>query len=394
MKDRNTVPNSVRFTFSLGVAALLLAPAAATRAEAPAPGRTAVALVAEAPRAPSPVAAPAAPVSAPAAANPAASPSAAEAPSGPLDAAWTQAFSHMPQDPLPPELVRNTHYVVSNEDRHDVFRSQLIGRGGVFVGVGSDQNYVMAGWARPELLVLMDFDQVVVNLHRVYRLFFLQAKDVTEFMSLWAERNEKQVVALIEAAHPEPQVRAGLFQAYRIARYSVMRRLKFVHTVYAVHNVQSFVDDPEQFRFIQDLYKQNRVVILRGDLTKGGALTGIANAASSVGAKIRVLYLSNAERYFTYTDGFKKSMLALPMDDRSLVLRTRARLNGSYEYILQEGSNFQSWMRSGRVGQAIQLTRWREINPDGLTYTIHRLPVENPGQAKAPSEKPPKPSAG
>ena len=79
------------------------------------------------------------------------------------------------EDPPPPELVRDTHYIVSNESRQDLFKDSIAAHGGALLGVGSDQNYLLAGWSRPELLILFDFDQVVVNVHRVYRAFFLNA---------------------------------------------------------------------------------------------------------------------------------------------------------------------------------------------------------------------------
>ena len=55
------------------------------------------------------------------------------------------------------------------------------------MGVGTDQNYLIAGWSRPEVLVLMDFDQVVVDLHRVYQLAFLHAESPEAFLRLSAE---------------------------------------------------------------------------------------------------------------------------------------------------------------------------------------------------------------
>lgn len=373
--------------------ALLLAPGRHAAADAPVPGATRVA-VAASPARPAdtlpalPAAVPPAPAApASAAAETAEAPGALTLP-GPIDPAWTQALSSVTPDPAPPELVRNTHYIVSNEDRHDFFRTSLQNRGGVFIGVGSDQNYVMAGWARPELLVLMDFDQVVVNLHRVYRVLFLQANTPQEFADLWKIANEKQVVALIEAAHADQPTRSALYRAYRLSRYAVVRRLELVRSVYGQHGVRSFVDDIDQYRYLQGLFRQDRVLMLRGDLTKGGALSGVATAATAIGAKVRVLYLSNAERYFTYTDGFKKSMTALPMDDRSLVLRTRARINGTYEYIMQEGANFQSWLNDGKVGQAFQMTRFREPSPDGTTFVIRRLPAGRaPAQAPATDKR-------
>ena len=84
-----------------------------------------------------------------------------------LDPALQAELQNIKPDPLPEELVNGIHYVVSDEKAHHLFRPDLNDRGGVFVGIGTNQNYSMAPFARPELLVLFDFDQVVINTHQM-----------------------------------------------------------------------------------------------------------------------------------------------------------------------------------------------------------------------------------
>jgi hypothetical protein len=314
--------------------------------------------------------------------------------------AWDQGFAALASDPRPPQIVRDTHYIVSNEDNHYVWRQMVQSRGGVFVGVGTDQNYVMAGWARPELLVLMDFDQVVVDLHRVYRLVFLNAPTPQDFLDMWDDRNVRRVEELIETTQTDKATRAGMLRAYRTAHYSVPRRLRKIDRMYGPLGVRWFMNDLTQYRYIVELFRSGRVVMVRGDLSVGGTLASIGAAAQKVGGVVRIVYLSNAERYFPYTAGFKKSMLGLPIDDRSLVLRTRARMNGSYEYIAQEAQNFRRWIEWGKLSYAVEMTKWRE--PDekhALAYVIRRLPPGSiasaapPPVAPSPASVPP-PSAG
>ena len=101
-----------------------------------------------------------------------------------------------------------------------------------------------------------------------------------------------------------------------MARYAVPRRLRNVLTTYKQHGVTSFLDDPAQYRYLASLFRSGRVVMVRGDLTAGTSMTSIATAVQMLGGTVRLLYLSNAERYFTYTDAFRQSMLALPTDER------------------------------------------------------------------------------
>jgi hypothetical protein len=319
-----------------------------------------------------------------------ASPSPLLAPSM-LPAAWEQSFTTINADPRPPSIVRDTHYIVSNEDNHYVWRSNIENRGGVFIGVGTDQNYVMAGWARPELMVLLDFDQVVVDLHRVYRVLFLSAPTPQDFLDMWEERNVRRVEEMIEALQTDATTRAGMLRAYRTAHYSVPRRLRKIDNMYRPLGVRWFMNDLSQYRYIVEMFRTGRVIMVRGDLSVGGTLASIGAAAQKVGATVRLVYLSNAERYFPYTAGFKKSMLALPIDDRSLVLRTRARMNGSYEYIAQEAANFRRWLEWGKMSYAVEMTRYRE--PDAghnLAYVIRRLPPGSIASAAPPPDTTPK----
>ena len=339
--------------------------------------------------------------SAPAASLPtAAAPAPTAAALTPLPPAWAQALQSIVEDPAPPALVRDQHYIISNESRHDLFRPLALGRGGVYIGVGSDQNYVLAGWARPELVFLFDFDQVVVNLHRVYRVFFLSAATPEEFMALWELRNEKQAESLLAAEYTDPTRRAAVLRAYRTARYAVPRRFRNVLLTYKKNGVTSFLDDIEQYRYLAALFRTGRVVTVRGDLTAGACMSSIAAAVQAIGRPVRLLYLSNAERYFSYNDAFRKSMLALPTDESSLVLRTRARRDGSYEYIEQEADNFRAWVSRRSIQLSFQYTHLREpaappakAQPQVESlFAIRRLPPPAPAAARQPPASP-KPAA-
>ena len=300
-----------------------------------------------------------------------------------LSQAWVDAFAGLSSDPRPPALVRDTHYIVSNEDSHFVWRTMLEGRGGIYVGVGTDQNYLLAGWVRPELLILLDFDQVVVDLHRVYGVIFLNSPTPHDFMDMWEDRNVRRVEELIEALKVDAPTRKGMLAAYRMAHFAVPRRLRRVEATYKPQGIRWFLNDINQYRYLVELFRTGRVIAIRGDLSVGGAMNAVASSAQKVGGVVRTLYLSNAERYFPYTPGFKQSMLALPTDDRSLVVRTRARINGVYEYIAQDASNFKRWLDWGKMGYAVELTRHRELDKATGAYVIRREPPKAKTSSKS-----------
>jgi hypothetical protein len=288
-------------------------------------------------------------------------------------------------DPPPPHLVRGTHYVISNEDRHDLWLKTIANKGGAYIGVGTDQNYVLAGWQRPELMVLFDFDQVVVNVHYVYRVFFIHSKDPEEFKGLWEAKNEATALKLLTDAYPHPKQRAAILEAYKMSRASVLSRFRKVASIYKIHNIRWFLDDQGQFDYIAQLFRTGRVVMVRGDLTVGTSLSSIASAISAIGMKLSVLYLSNAERYFTYSEGFKKSMLSLPYGDDAVVIRTRARPNGVYMYVVQDAKNYVDWVKHPKVNTVYQLTHQMDADPNpGLFYIRKTASAAVPSVAHPP----------
>ncbi|MCX4241798.1 LIC_10091 family protein [Paraliomyxa miuraensis] len=251
-------------------------------------------------------------------------------------------------DPAPEHTTNDVHYLVSNERRLDLFRPELDDLGGVMLGVGSDQNYVMAAWSRTELLVIVDFDQQVVDLHGIHGALMAAAPTVDEYRRLWSEDGADDARAAITDAFDEP-ARHERLALYDEARTVVDKRLRKLARRYTELGIHSYLDTPEEYRFVADLHAAGRVVALRGDFTREGLLREVARVLEAHSQALKVLYLSNIEQYFTYREPFKANMLALPFDDHTVVLRTLPGRPVGFHYILQRGADFHTWMRTPKV---------------------------------------------
>jgi sulfatase modifying factor 1 len=299
----------------------------------------------------------------------------------PLPAAWAERLAAVRSDPPPERLTRDSHFVVSDERYHRLFRDEVMDRGGIYIGVGTDQNYTMAAWARPELLILMDFDQVIVDLHAVYRLAFLAAADSADFLALWSE-GDPRLSALIDAAWPDPVERKRYHKAWRYGRRNIPRRLRMQRRLMTKAGVSWFLDDEAQFRWLADMYRAGRVVALRGDLTAELTVRDIATAARDLGLPVRVLYLSNAENYFrAFPPSYRRNMSELPMDERSMVLRTYPSKpawspDPLYEYVVQSGANFQRWMTTPERVTLPDMLRGRRQDQVRQISIVEREPGE------------------
>ncbi|MGB0588622.1 MAG: hypothetical protein ACPGU1_02985 [Myxococcota bacterium] len=295
----------------------------------------------------------------------------------PLDEAQRAVLTGIPEDPAPKSLVRGNHYVISNEDRPHLFHHALDKRGGVMVGVGTDQLYVYAGWARSELLIPMDFDRTVVDLHRIYGLLFTQAATPAEFIKLWHKRNEKTVRGWLDAHETDPVLRERLGYAFKIGRQLVYARLKRLHREYKRSSTPTFVSDQAQYDHLVDLIRSGRFHPVRGDLTKTGCMKGMGEALVKLGHTLDVIYLSNAEQYFDFKQPFRDNFLNLPIDDSSLVLRTSPRNGGKgqYRYETQRTVDFQAWLKRPKVKRVKQIRRHRKAGPEKDT-SIFPAPPE------------------
>lgn len=265
-----------------------------------------------------------------------------------LAAAEAQALRAVVEDPAPPRIAGDYHFVVSNEKKLERFREAVVDRGGMYVGVGTDQNYLLAGWSRPELLVLVDFDRYVVDLHEIYRVFFLHADTPEAFIAMWSSASAARSRALLDRELPD-EVRARVETLWPFARYRVFERLTLQRYHFKTRKLATFLTSQEQYDYLVGLLRAGRVHALRGDLTGSRTMLGVAGLARRLGVPVRTLYLSNAEHYFEYTPQLRRNIAALPVDERSIVLRTIFDSGEDFFYMLQPAHGFQAWLAQTEV---------------------------------------------
>lgn len=276
-------------------------------------------------------------------------PDAAAAPADDTLDDLAEALRALPPDPAPERTTNDTHYLVSNERRHDLFElSRRGGRGGVMLGVGSDQNYVMAPWAGTELLIVVDFDDKIVDLHAIHGALMGAAPTVEEFRRLWSDAGTADAHAVLRSDFGRARAR-HLIALRDEALPAVEKRLRKLARRFEELGVHSYLDTPQQYRFVADLQARGRVVAIRGDFTKAGVMRRIAEQLDEHEVDLQVLYLSNVEQYFAYRKPFKANMRALPFAEDATVLRTLPGRPAGFHYIQQRADDFVAWMKAPRV---------------------------------------------
>ncbi|MCB9611105.1 MAG: hypothetical protein H6721_18945 [Sandaracinus sp.] len=271
-------------------------------------------------------------------------------PSAPLSDAARARLEALPNESIapPPEF-----YFRTNERRHDLLANELANLGGAVVGVGSDQLYTLAAQTRASLIVGVDYDERVPMVHAIYSVLVPEAETPDALAAFFTAARAPQTRALLAerlASHPRKDDVLRLFDRYRDdwERYlpGVSRRVR-------QGVVGSWLADPGHYAHIRALFRAGRVHSRCGDLTGTTTVRAVGDALRELGVPVRVFYLSNADQFFPYGDGFKANFAALPTDERSLVVRTLRHpdlpnaTNDRWHYVVQPVADLRARLETG-----------------------------------------------
>ena len=273
-----------------------------------------------------------------------------------------------PSGRFPPQLM-------SNEDSllHVVpALKETVAPGGVYLGVGSEQNFTYIAAVRPRLAFIVDIRRDNMLQHLAYKALFELSADRADFIaSLFSrprppdldsesnvealldaygsippdsgfhERTLGQVLDLLENGHGYPLIEADrasiarVLDAFSQADPTTLRGFgdntnpTFAQLMAATDldgRQQGFLASEENFRVVQDMERKNLVVPVVGDFAGDGAIAGIGSYLKQRGATVDVFYLSNVERYL-FDQGepgmqFYSNVAALPLNDSSTFIRS------------------------------------------------------------------------
>lgn len=315
---------------------------------------------------------------------------------GPLSPEVRGYFEAIRSDPAPRAIIRSSHYYRTNELSHWVYRERVTDLGGVMSGVGSDQLYLLAGWARPEILVPLDFDGEITATHRVVAAVFLAKATPEEFMAAFDEANVEALQALVRAHYANDPNVESLARTARNAGRHLFESMQMIRRRYNERRIPTYVTDAAQYEFVRGLVAEGRVFPVRGDLTADLAMLDLALAARRANLPVRLLYVSNAETYFEFGPGYRRNIMAQPFDDRGVLLRTfHSNLphpdgEPNYHYNIEAGPHAIAMMQRSSIDSVRTLlvrartaTNVRGLSeilaePSGPTPTIAPVPEGHP----------------
>jgi sulfatase modifying factor 1 len=212
-------------------------------------------------------------------------------------------------------------HVVTNEPHFAAFEPYVKNLGGAVVAVGSDQGYSLAAAARAEWLWLLDYDPIVVALHSVLRVVIEASADRDAFVRAFSDAGAADTKKLLERALSDKEKKAAL-QVWGSARGALAK-------VYASERAEprglGWLRSEPTYQHMRALVTQGRVHSVPGNLLTDKVMPAIGRAADKLGVVVRIYYPSNADDLWALTPRYRQNVLGLPMDARSVVVRTIER---------------------------------------------------------------------
>ena len=253
--------------------------------------------------------------------------------------------------------------------------------GGVYLGVGPEQNYTYMAAIRPAMAIIFDIRRGNLNLQLMYKALFELANDradfismlfakprpaglgprstVTELFSAFADspRSEPLYNRTLRAiddhlmkVHGLPLTREDLdgieyvyhsfyFNGFAVRPYPTYADL--MTATDAVGQFRSYLATEEAFRFLKQLESKNLVVPVVGDFGGTKAIRSVGMFLKAHDAVVSAFYLSNVEQYLLQDDkwqAFCRNVAALPLDQSSTFIRSSSRGAGGFV----RGGNFVS----------------------------------------------------
>ncbi|WP_291163236.1 hypothetical protein [Gemmatimonas sp. UBA7669] len=248
-------------------------------------------------------------------------------------------------------------------------------RGGVYLGVGPDQNFNYIAQVVPRVAFIADIRRDNMLLLLLFKALFHAASDRQEFLALWLgkpvppapRRRDMSVDSLVAWAERTPSNSAGRTQAQQRVRalvngFGIPLSTKDRETIARFHGEfmrqgtalrfttigrppqrsyptlgqllrerdksgrqRSYLSSDSLFGIVQSMQRRNLIIPLVGDLAGPTVLPKLAPWLREQRETISVLYTSNVEdyllRYGTFRD-FVRSVRALPRRSNSIIIRS------------------------------------------------------------------------
>jgi hypothetical protein len=249
-------------------------------------------------------------------------------------------------------------------------------RGGVYIGVGPDQNFSYIAAIRPDVVYIVDVRRDNLLLHLLFKAIFTLARTRVEYLSMlfgrpvpdnidtWRAAPLDRVVAHIEGASVDERSIAALRERLDdvIAKTGVPLTRPELATIDRFHRRfieagvslrfqstgrppqshyptyrdlllatdslgerSNYLASEEAYQFVRSLEQKDLVIPVVGDLSGSRALSAIGTHVRQRGQRLSAFYASNVE-FYLFGDGrferFVANLNAIPRAENGVIIRS------------------------------------------------------------------------
>ena len=285
-------------------------------------------------------------------------------------------FSALVRDFSEPGGYFDTDNLISNETSYTQVVERLKPTGGVYVGVGPEQNFTYIGRMRPRWAFILDIRRENMLQHLLFNAIFHKATTPYQYLCWMFSRplqdgavpaGEAEIEAVVSAFEKQAphrglhednlkellrhiegplgmeltiedkavirSVYGSFFREQLEIRFnSHGRRPMPYHPTYGrlllgrspSGRPSHFLASYEDYTYVRDLVVQGRVVPVVGDFAGPHALRSIGRFLEEQGERVSALYVSNVEFYLLRSgrfDSYVENVRALPLQNDSLFIR-------------------------------------------------------------------------
>jgi hypothetical protein len=270
--------------------------------------------------------------------------------------------------------------IITNEASYLHVAGQLskVGvRGGMYLGVGPDQNFSYIALVRPSIALMVDIRRDNLLEHLLFKSFFVMARNRLEYLCLllgkpvpadvdrWTGRSTTDILAyigrtptdsgVVRATRAASNARIAAFgvpldardretiETYRAefvasgldTRYSSLGRNnradypsfgQLIRATDRAGREVGYLGDEDAFQYVRSMERRDRIIPVVCNVAGSTAMRSIARYAARNGLVVSAFYLSNVEQYLIQRDqgfdAYVANVRALPRNASSVIIRS------------------------------------------------------------------------
>ncbi len=248
--------------------------------------------------------------------------------------------------------------------------------GGVYLGVGPDQNFTYIAQIKPKLAIMLDIRRDALLQHIMFKSLFMMSRSRVDYLSnlfarplpkdykKWNDRPIRDLVDYYDRTPLDQKMadKLKIEMHKRIESFGLTLNQRDWETVDEIYQAfytdclevrytirdrptgrffpafrdlllekdlagkyRNYLASEADFMVIKTMHDQNRIIPATGDVAGVKALKSVGDFIKEIGENVSAFYLSNVEFYLFRQDSmgrFVENLKSLPIDSRSVIIRS------------------------------------------------------------------------